>query len=161
MDDWTDFTRLVQREPPQEGFITTFNLWTALTNWKGSTPLPPPHKMSAIQLFMYLMNAAPKGLKIIVTPPSDIQETRITSEARLLYGLMKKVTFKIHRHNHAKLIALDYGDNKWRIWNSSRNFHGTCTEILHEITTEVVRQEEIKKCKRLIKILMKESEPLP
>ena len=158
MDNWDDFARLVRKNPPDHGVVTTFNIWTSLMNWKGPTQIPPTYKMSPIQLFLHAMNNTRRGLKVVITPP-DNHKDRIEREARFISERMTRIAFLFHSHNHAKLIALKWPDG-WRIWNSSHNFHGANNEVFHEVTTEVLLPRDLKKCKALIRFLIAESIPL-
>lgn len=136
--NWSDFNYEMMKDPPDFVFVSTFNFWTAFSNWRGCTPLPPVEKMCSLQKFLYLMNQTNTGGVIVITPPKD-RFKRISDEIILLKRLFPNIKCLIHNHNHSKMIVFghvvdgDFCPDNSRIWNSSRNFHQSETEQFHEI----------------------------
>lgn len=163
--NWSDLNYEIKKDLPDSILISTFNFWTAFTNWRGHTVLPPIGKMSSLQEFLCLMGKTKIGGVIVITPPRD-HIKRITNEITFLKKKLPNIRYIIHDHNHSKMIIFghiignDFNPDRSRIWNSSRNFHQSEMEQYHEITTEVVRKNEKEECLNLFLELINEGEEL-
>jgi hypothetical protein len=160
-NDWWDyFARIAVRSKPLSIDLTSYNLYSALRNWKRpswcSSNLPRYCDMNPAQKLLFMMNVTAEESRIYFTSAKD-KVGRSSAEVSFLKKYLPRIGCYVHPANHSKVVLMRFLDGSFRLWSGSCNLTSSKSTPFYDTMCEVVNLFDKKNHLQLLRRIKEES----